>query len=612
MGDNLMLTDPAGLRLLLLVPVIVLLYMVRSRYRRRWVSSTMLWRSVRRDLEARQRLRLPPLSLLMLLQLLAVVAGATALAKPALPAQDRTHLVILLDVSTSMQATDVAPSRFQVAIRRARQAIQQTRPGDQISLVQVGASPALVASGTESTEILASLDHLQPGVASADMASALKLAESLIRETGGQGSVLLLSDGAFGASFRPPTIGVPVDFRPIGVSGDNVGITAVDVGPDLDASGRWGAFARVSNFGEGQVEVAAVATADGLLLDTRQLRLAPRSSTELAFALPAGARTFSLEIDSGDSLPADDRVEVRIDAPQPRRVLLVSSDPGPIEKVLESLPGLNVSTVQPGSYAGIGEADLVILDGFVPEPLPDTDLLIINPPVGSPGLTTHPVAADSPVLRSLRSSPLVASVDLQSLRLGQTVRLEVPGWAHAVAEGPSGPLILQGYRSGRKVVIFSFDWLLFDLPRMQAFPLLLSNAISELNPLSLPRTVQPGESVLVRPLADASRATVQMPDGSERQISLADGGYSLGETRQVGRYVVKWESPRLGEIAGAFHVNVASEDASDIAPRQHVFAGGRATRGLSAPVPGRQLWPLLALLTLGLLSAEWIYFSRRG
>lgn len=612
MGDNLMLTDPAGLRLLLLIPVIVLLYMVRSRYRRRWVSSTMLWRSVRRDLEARQRLRLPPLSLLMLLQLLAVAVSATALAKPALPAQDRTHLVILLDVSASMQATDVAPSRFQAALRRAHQAIQQTRPGDQISLVQVGASPALVASGTESTEILASLDHLQPGAASADVVGALELAESLIRETGGQGSVLLLSDGAFGASFRPPALGVPVDFRPIGVSGDNLGITAVDVRPDLDASGRWGAFARVSNFGEGQVEVAAVATADGLLLDTRQLRLAPRISSELAFALPAGAQTFSLEIDGGDPLPADDRVEVRIDTPQSRKVLLVSSDPGPIEKVLESLPGLNVSTVQPDSYASAGEADLVILDGFVPETLPDTDLLIINPPVGAPGLATHPLAAESPVLRSLRSSPLVASVDLQSLRLGQMVRLDVPQWAHAVAEGPSGPLILQGYRSGRKAVIFSFDWFLFDLPRMQAFPLLLSNAISELNPLSLPRTVQPGESVLVRPLADASEATVQMPDGSHRQISLAEGAYSLGETRQVGRYVVKWKSPRLGEIASSFHVNVASEDASDIAPRQHVFDGSRATRGFSAPVPGRQLWPLLTLLTLGLLSAEWIYFSRRS
>ena len=98
----MLMAEPAGLAFLLLVPAIVLLYMVRSRYRRRAVSSIMLWRSVRRDLEARQRLRLPPLSLLMLLQILAVLAGTFALAKPALPAQDRTHLVLLVDTSASM------------------------------------------------------------------------------------------------------------------------------------------------------------------------------------------------------------------------------------------------------------------------------------------------------------------------------------------------------------------------------------------------------------------------------------------------------------------------------------------------------------------------------
>lgn len=612
MADSFLITDPSALRFLLLIPIIVLLYMVRSHYRRRQISSIMLWRSVRRDLEARQRLRLPPLSLLMLLQLLAVALGTAALLRPALPAQDRTHLVVLVDLSASMQATDVSPSRFAVALERARQVIQRAQSGDQVSLVAVGPSPTLLASGTEKGELLAALDHLSPGAAFVDAAAALKLAEALIEGTGGQGGALLLSDGAFGASFRAPNLGIPVDFRPVGASGDNQGITAVDVRPDLDGSGRWSAFARVANYADHPVQVAATATADGLLLDTRQLELAPDSSSELSFPLPPGTQAFGLTLDTHDIFSADDRAQIRVDTPQPRKVLLVSQDAGPIEKVLQTMPDLKVSTVTPDSYAGTTGADLVILDGFVPQTLPEADLLLMNPPLGAPGLVTRPAGTEASVLRSKRDNPLIASVDLQSLRLGQTVRLETPDWARAIVEGPTGPLILEGDRNGRKIVIFGFDWYLYDLPRMQAFPLLLSNAVGELNPLTLPRNVHPGEAVQLRPMADATEVTVQLPNGSHRQLSLREGARSFGDTHQVGQYIVKWKGPKLGEVSSGFTVNVASENQSDVAPREIGLGQGRITRGFSEPVPGQPLWPALAFLLLGLLSVEWVYFARRG
>lgn len=612
MAENIMFTDLSALKFLLLVPVIVLLYMVRSRYRRRNVSSIMLWRSVRRDLEARQRLRLPPLSILMLLQLLAIGLGTTALTRPALPAEDRTHLVILVDVSASMQSTDISPSRFDVAVHRARQAIQRIKPGDQVSLVQVGSTPNLVVSSADTAELQAALDHLRPGAAFANTAVALELADTLINNTGGQGLAYLLSDGAFGSSFYPPNLSIPVDFAPIGNNSQNQGITAVDVRPDMDGSGRWSAFARVTNHDGSEASFTATATADGLLLDRLDLTIGPGGSSELSFALPPDTQSFGLNIETRDIFQGDDRVEVQLDTPLPRKVLLVSREAGPIERVLKTLPNLSVSTVLPDSYHSAGGADLVILDGFVPQVLPEADLLILNPPMDSPGLATQPAGAEAAVLRSRIGNPLIESVDLQSLRLGQMVRLETPLWARAIVEGQLGPLILQGEKSGRRIVVFNFDWMLFDLPRMQAFPLLLSNAVAQLNPTMLPGKVQPGNSVQFRPMADAAEAIVEMPDGSHRSLSFNQGAVSFGETHQVGRYTVKWKGARLGEVSNSFNVNVDSTAESEVTPRAHLLGQDRMTRGYSPPVPGRQLWPLLALLLLGLLSAEWAYFSRRG
>ncbi|HEX2988091.1 MAG TPA: BatA and WFA domain-containing protein, partial [Chloroflexota bacterium] len=558
MADRLLLTDLSALRFLLLIPVIMALYMVRSRYRRRQISSTMLWRSIRRDLEARQQLRLPPLSLLLLLELLAILAGTAALLKPALPAGDRSHLVLLVDVSSSMQATDVSPSRFGVAVQQARAAIQQQKEGEIASIVAAGPSPKLLASGADKTELLATLDHLQPGSASVDAGAALRLAEALILGTGGKGSALFLSDGLFGPNFQAPRLSIPVEYQPIGASGDNQGITAVDVRPYLDGSGRWSAFARVVNYSGNPANVTATATADGLLLDSRPLGLPAGGSSELTFDLPSGTKAFAVKLDAGTSFAADKQVELRIDTPYQRKLLLVSKDAGPIARVLSSVPGFQLSSIKPEEYTGAAGADVVVLDGFVPPKLPDAEVLLLDPPADAPGFSAKAIGSEATVLRSSPRNPLLNSVDLQSLRLGQTTQLETPEWARNVAEGPTGPLILQGDQAGRRIVIFAFNWQLYDLPRMQAFPLLISNALSELNPVALPREIQPGQSVLLRPMGDAREATVGLPDGSSRQVSLKDGAVSFGDTQQVGRYEVRWKGATLGELSSSFNVNLAS------------------------------------------------------
>ncbi len=608
----MLITDPGALAFLLIIPAIVLLYMVRSRYRRHRISSTMLWRSVRRDLEAHQKLRLPPLSLLMLLQLLAILAGTAALVKPALPANDRTHLVVVIDTSVTMTVTDVAPSRFEVARQRARDAIGQLQEGDQVSLIQAGPSPVLLASGADPATALGALDHLRPGNVSANVPAALQVGESLIQKTGGSGGILLLSDGAFGPSFRPPDLTVPVNFQPIGSTGDNQGITALDVRPDLDNSGRWSAFARVTNYSSNDLQIPALATVDGLILDQRDLKLGPNSSTDLTFALPAGIKSFTLAIQTGDVFPADDRAEVRIDPPQQRKVLLVSKDPGPVEKLLKGIPGLLVSTVNPDGYKSSQNADLVVFDQFVPPTLPGADLLIMNPPLDSPGLTTGPARTDASVLRSTQGTRLLDSVDLQSLRLGQTIQLETPSWAHAVVEGQAGPLILQGERAGREIVILNFDWLLTDLSRMQAFPLLLSNVVGELNPMALPSSLEPGQPIVLRPMADATGVSVKKPDGTTSQVSLTDGAFAFDETDQIGHYSVTWKGPQLGEVSSSFNVNLTSSTASDIAPMEYTFGNGSMQRGPSPAGPGRQLWPFAAIALLVVMAAEWTYFSRKG
>src|SRR5881227_4445364 len=102
--------------LALTIPAIIALYFLKIRRPTRIVPALHLWPNQIRDRQANvpwQRLR--P-SWLLFLQLLAAAVLVAAAVQPALPATAglAAHSIVLLDASASMQAKDVAPSRFEL------------------------------------------------------------------------------------------------------------------------------------------------------------------------------------------------------------------------------------------------------------------------------------------------------------------------------------------------------------------------------------------------------------------------------------------------------------------------------------------------------------------
>src|SRR4029077_15444180 len=106
--------SPLALAGLAFVPLAVAFSPLQLRRDERVVPSTLLWQRLLTDVEANapwQRLRR---SLLLLLQLLLVLVLALLAARPFLerPAGFARDLVIVMDASASMAASDVAPNRM--------------------------------------------------------------------------------------------------------------------------------------------------------------------------------------------------------------------------------------------------------------------------------------------------------------------------------------------------------------------------------------------------------------------------------------------------------------------------------------------------------------------
>jgi Ca-activated chloride channel family protein len=153
---------PEALWLLLAVPVLVGLYVLlllrRSRFAVRYASIGLMREALTGG--ARLRRHVPPLLLL-----LAIIALIVAVARPratvTLPSEQRT-IVLAIDVSLSMRANDVTPSRL-AAAREAAKAFVQEQPSDvRIGIVAFAAQAVLVQPPTRDRDaLLAAIDRLQ-------------------------------------------------------------------------------------------------------------------------------------------------------------------------------------------------------------------------------------------------------------------------------------------------------------------------------------------------------------------------------------------------------------------------------------------------------------------
>src|SRR5262249_61429932 len=118
------------------------------RRRERTVSSLLLWSAALRDREAStffQRLHRDPL---LLLQLLALLALALALARPVatVMGQGARKVVVVLDTSASMKARDVSPSRFEVARAGAASLVRGLGEGAEVMVIEAGVQPKVTAA----------------------------------------------------------------------------------------------------------------------------------------------------------------------------------------------------------------------------------------------------------------------------------------------------------------------------------------------------------------------------------------------------------------------------------------------------------------------------------
>ena len=141
---------PLALAGLVFLPLVIAMYLLKLRRDEAVVPSTLLWQRLVADVEANAPWQQLRRSLLLLLQLLLVLILVFLAARPFVerPAGLAGDLVLVIDTSASMQATDVTPNRLEAAKAAAIDALKDLPAGGKVSVIAAGRTARVVANGT--------------------------------------------------------------------------------------------------------------------------------------------------------------------------------------------------------------------------------------------------------------------------------------------------------------------------------------------------------------------------------------------------------------------------------------------------------------------------------
>lgn len=618
--------------------LVVVFYVLKLRRRPIPVPFAALWQRVLRDRDATtlfsQLKRL--LSLLVQLALLALMLGALGDPRTAASSSTGRHLVVLVDASASMKATDVpqpsdpaAPRRTRLdgAKDRLRAAIRGLAGSDRMLLATLDSTVTPLSTMTGDVgELERALDAVEAADVRANYPAGLRYALDSLRGLSNP-EIVVASDGALGEPVDgrgPVDLGaVKLTYVKVGESGAsrNVAVTGLSVRRyPLDKS-RYEVLVEVTNTMDEPTSVELELRGDGRVTELIDLALGPKETVSRFYPNLSGAdRTLEARVrreEGVDDLPADDRAFALLPERRRARIQVVTRGNTYLDAALLLDEYLEVVNVEPDAYPAEGAFDVTIFDGVAPPVAPKSGgILYLSPPsdehtpfkLGDRMVSTAALPLGFDELED--KHPIVRYLSLGEVNVGRARELEaVEKKDVAVGRSLKGTLLLSGRRKGKPFVALGFDVRDSDLPLRVAWPLFVMNVISHFidEDTGYVSSFRTGEVWTIPAAAAGKTATLTLPTGSERVVPVKDGrAVFLGQ--HAGVYDIE-----VGETRTSFAANLSDPAESTIAAADSLAVGEARSGELLGFTIGvrRELWVYFLLAVLAVSAIEWWTYHRR-
>ena len=586
-----------------IVPLVIL-YLYRERPRTLTVPSLLFWEHLSLQKQSDSRFKLTKeflKELLFWLQLALLFLLALTLAQPVFE-QSARKLVLIMDVSASMQTQESGGGRMASAKTAALQVIDDMEATDEMMIMAVGRRATLLQDfSRDQRQLREHVKSLKAQDTSTNLAEALAKVPAL-QDTSGSIEVIVISDRQ-AQEFIGSSDSVAVSYRfiVVGDTGDNLGLVGMDyhLGPLEAGGGR--ADVLLKNFFTKPRRAKLRFEQEGATILEQELTLPP--GRELSVTLPAlsSSSPVQVRLEPADDFAVDNRAVFIPSARKKPALLVITNDAG-FANFCRRLEEFQVTVQRPGvSSAHASDFEIHLFHKTAPGQYPAAGVLVFCPPSQSLPVEERTVYDWEP------EHPILRDVVLERLSLAGAHVLPPSSWMKVIAETERHPLIMQGDSAGYRRVVLALDPASdLDNPSML---LLVLKALAWVNPAGTAAIthLKTGEAYLWHAPVDSGLATVQTPSGELHQIKFQQRTLEFARTETAGLYTITAHGRQ-----NHFAANLLDAEESDIKPRGSSTSLSQTSSRVKIKA---SYWRDVLLAFLLLLIVEWVcffFFPRRN
>lgn len=539
---------PMGLLGLIGIPILIIIYIIKTKYTEQTVPSTYLWILSEKFLKRRNPFSRITGLISLILQILAIALVSFAIAHPMITMPGAAYeYCFVLDASGSMNTVQDGQSRFDRAKEEISAAIEDAAPGSKYTLVVASSNVTVVYEQlTDKETALELLQEQEPGYDADSLDLAISEAQRYFNDNPGV-KIQVYTDTAHNVNENISLIQVGGGLTNYGISNVTYGFSngQLKVTGDL-----------LSYSGDDTVEVYLYV--DGAQEAASGYVGVVSPEQPARFQLSCQLEKFTslrIELQAKDDLALDNEVYVfDVKSDSAYNAVIVSDASLFLEMCLKAWGYSNYVTITPeefenelmGEISGYG---LYIFDCYSPEKLPSDGAVWMICPKGSTndaGFSVQgtidlarPGMLDRSKSTSTLTRTLLENTVGNNIYISSYVRCSLYREFTTLYTYQSNPVVFAGTNNyGNREVVFAFDIHNSDIALLPDFVVLLKNCME----YSFPDVIEEsdyyvGDVAIVNVLTNCEAIRVESPSGDVSYLSTSVATSELS-LKEAGVYTI--------------------------------------------------------------------------
>ena len=530
--------SPIGLLGLIGIPVLILIYIIKSKYQERVIASTYIWELSERFLTKKSPLSKLSGLLSLLLQILTVLFLSFALAHPIISIPNAAkNYVMILDTSGSMNIS----TRLEDAKNEMLGIVEDAKNDSTFTIITSGSnSSKLCENLTNKDKVVQTINSIKPTTLSSNNDEAIALAQEIFNEDSSS-LVYLFSDKQYLSAENIEIVNVAKDEY-------NASINSLyykQSDETITFMGDVTSYAKDCNL------------TLKLFLDdefVQEIELSCIKDVAKEFSFEIATQEFekaSVKIVTEDDLSLDNEyVLYGNESIDNYKILLVSDEPFYLKSILNVFSTATLNTISTNSYANQTGYDLYVFDGYSPSSLPEDGsiwLFNVKQNIANSGFTSQESITlnEGAKLKVSPSNDEVFKTLSQNLFGNEVVVSKFQSYSlissyTTIMYYQNHPMIFAGVNSnGNRQVVFSFDLHDSNLPLLLDYIILFNNMIK----YSLPSLCEQtsfycGDELVLNNVPNLENIRINTPSGYSTYLTIEDG-FAKYRLTEIGTYEIK-------------------------------------------------------------------------